>query len=336
MDCESEKVERAPAAALARSSFSLRGRFERPRDMFAAGVELGFRCFEISGIDRDTFSGKIHPSDFSHQSPRSRAARARAHARWFARTRNRVISTTGVREIQAIFFDMGGTLHARIPDQDVQRNARARLAELLDRADAPDDLLQELAQRFQSYTRWAQENLVESSEKEIWTRWMLPEYPRERIAPMAETLTLLWRERSGRTVPKPDARQVIAELSQRGYRLGLISNTISSVDTPRRLDEYGLKGYFEIVILSSLSGHRKPDPEIFWQGTREMRVDPARCAYVGDRISRDVVGAKRADFAMAIIIEPLGAPREDERDAVYKPDAIIHALSDLLDIFPAR
>jgi putative hydrolase of the HAD superfamily len=134
-------------------------------------------------------------------------------------------------------------------------------------------------------------------------------------------------------VPRPDARQVIAELNARGYRLGVISNTTSSVDVPRSLEEYGLRKYFEVVILSSTAGRRKPAPEIFWETTRALKVEPARCAYLGDRISRDVVGAKRAGFALALLIEARGSMTEP-RDGIVQPDATIYSLSELLEIFP--
>jgi phosphoglycolate phosphatase-like HAD superfamily hydrolase len=50
----------------------------------------------------------------------------------------------------------------------------------------------------------------------------------------------------------------------------------------------------------------------------------------------DVVGARKAGFALSIIIEPVAAPREAEKEQADKPDAVIHELSELLDIFPPR
>jgi HAD superfamily hydrolase (TIGR01662 family) len=149
-------------------------------------------------------------------------------------------------------------------------------------------------------------------------------------------LMIAWRDgRSGRATPRPDTRRVIAELSARSYRLGVISNTTSSVDVPRWLEAYNLQQYFGVVILSSTSRCRKPSPEIFWEATRALGVEPARCAYLGDRISRDVVGSKRAGFARAILIEARGSYTEPRAGAA-QPDAIIHSLSELLEIFPAR
>ena len=115
-------------------------------------------------------------------------------------------------------------------------------------------------------------------------------------------MTHLWHRIWGRRVVCPDARQVVAELARRGYRLGVISNTISARAAPCGLEEYGLADYFQTVILSSTFGRRKPDPLIFLEATRQVGVSPARSAYVGDRPTRDVVGPRRAGFAMTIII----------------------------------
>ena len=239
-----------------------------------------------------------------------------------------------VREIEAIIFDIGGTLRERVPDEKYQAQAHARMLNLLGKPDASQDYLDELARRFESYSAWAQEKLIESPEEEIWTRWIVPELPRERIAPHTVELMILWRDRQGRAVPRPDAHKVITELSARGYRLGVISNTTSSVDVPRSLETYGL-GHFGVIILSSTSRRRKPAPEIFWEAARALGVEPARCAYLGDRLSRDVVGSKRAGFAMAILIEARGSMTEPQ-DGMPKPDATIHSLSELLEIFPSR
>jgi len=240
------------------------------------------------------------------------------------------------RDIEAILFDMGGTLRKRVPDETWQRQSIARLLTLLGKPDAPASFVDELARRYKSYTQWAQEHEIALSEAEIWTQWMTPELPRERIEPQAVELMLVWRDRTGPGVLKPDAIQAIAGLNRRGYRMGVISNTTSSSELPCYLEECGLTKYFEVVVLSAVLGRCKPAPEIFWEATRAMRLDPARCAYVGNKIPNDVVGSRKAGFAMAIIIEPSDTPHENEPSPVEKPDAVVHELSELLDIFPPR
>jgi len=78
----------------------------------------------------------------------------------------------------------------------------------------------------------------------------------------------------------------------------------------------------------------KPHPAIFLEATRRAGVNPARSAYVGDRISRDVAGPRRAGFAMAIIIENPRARQEAQDYSLFKAAVVIQELSELLDIFP--
>ncbi len=136
--------------------------------------------------------------------------------------------------------------------------------------------------------------------------------------------------------PKPGAEEILVELKRRGYRLGVISNTMSTLDIPRDLDAFGWKNHFEVMILSSVFKYRKPAPEPFLEAARLLKVVPARCAYLGNRISKDIVGCKRAGFGLGIILEPVGGPRADEQDQVVSPEAIIHSLNELLEIFPMR
>jgi putative hydrolase of the HAD superfamily len=239
-----------------------------------------------------------------------------------------------VGDIDAIFFDMNGTLRVREPHEPTQRAAFSRMRELLGKEDASEAYWDELTRRQRAYSRWAQENLLQLSEKEIWTRWILPEMPREQIEPVAAELTLAWSERKGRIIPKQGAEETIVELKQRGYHLGVISNSMSSLDIPRSLVTYGWNEYFDVVILSSATKYRKPAPEPFWEAARRLNVKPDRCAYLGNRISRDIVGCKRAGFAFGIIIEPPQGGRKDEQAQPTEPDAVIHSLSELLDIFP--
>jgi putative hydrolase of the HAD superfamily len=246
------------------------------------------------------------------------------------------ISVDVIQNIEAILFDMNGTLRVRKPHAPTQHAAIKRLLEILGKEDVPDSYWEELARRHKAYSYWAQENLLQLSEAEIWTRWILPDQPRQRIESFAADLTLLWSERKGRAVPKPGAEEMLIELRRRGYRLGMVSNTMSTLDIPRSLKTFAWNDYFDVVILSSALMIRKPAPEPFLEAARALGMEPAQCAYLGNRISRDVVGCKRAGFALGMIIEPPERPRPDEQDQTILPDAVIHSLGELLNLFPAR
>ena len=246
------------------------------------------------------------------------------------------ISTLGISKIEAIFFDMNGTLRIREQHGPTQCAATQWILDALGKEDASDGYWEELSRRQKAYSHWAQENLVQLSEIEVWTRWILPEYPPEQIEPFAAELMLAWMERKGRTVPQPGAEEMLLELKRRGYRLGVISNSMSTLDIPRSLDAFGWKDFFEVVVLSSVLKRRKPAPEPFWEAAHTLNLEPSQCAYLGNRILKDMVGCKQAGFALGIILEPPEGSRSDEHDQTVEPDAVIHALRELLDIFPVR
>jgi len=239
-------------------------------------------------------------------------------------------------EIKAIFLDHGNTLRVVVKDEPFQAQARQQIATLVGVQESPEAFSERLAERYKVCRKRAKETLIEASEKELWTRWMLPDFPADKVAPLSGKLTRLWRARDGRRVARPDAKQVVIELSKRGYCLGIIANTITETEIPDWLEEAGLVQYFETVILSSIFGRRKPGPEIYLEAARKAGVDPARSAYVGDNPSRDILGARLAGFGMVIILMEPATLEKEPPTGEEKPDLIIHELSELLDIFPAR
>jgi len=239
-------------------------------------------------------------------------------------------------DIEAVFLDVGNTLRIVVQDEAFQAQARQQLMTLVGAHESPETLFERLDARWKAYRKWSFENLTEASEKELWTRFMLPDFPAERIAPLSGKLTRLWRDHDGRRIPRPDVKQVVIELSKRGYCMGIIANTITETEIPDWLEADGLTPYFKAVVLSSKFRHRKPGPEIYWEATRRAGVAPARSAYVGDNPIRDVLGTRRAGFGMVIIMmEPTKLEKEPPMGE-NKPDLIIHECSELLGIFPPR
>ena len=234
--------------------------------------------------------------------------------------------------IEAVLFDMGGTLRYRVQDPDARSLALQTLIEKLQFDGTPDELYALLKERSRQYKTWCTESLREAPEEELWTRWMWPDGDPERIRPMGVQLEHLWRATQGRRVPRPDAVEVVGALQARGYALGIISNTTSREAVPNALDEYGLAEYFPVVILSSTCGHRKPGTTIFEIATKEMGIPAERSAYVGDRPSRDVLGAVNAGFAMSVLIHDDLVEEKEPLEEYPTPDHTIVGLTELLGI----
>lgn len=237
--------------------------------------------------------------------------------------------------IEAIFLDVGNTLRIVVEDAEFQAQAKRQLVELTGAQMKPDEFFELLEERYKVLRKRAKTQLIEASEKEMWTQWMLPDFPAEKIAPLSGKLTRLWRDSDGRRVARPDVKSTVIELHKRGYTLGIIANTITETEIPDWLETDGLTGYFKAVVLSSKVGYRKPGPEIYWEAARRVGFEPSQCVYVGDNPVRDVEGGRKAGYGMLIVLHEPATLKKEPQKSEYKPDHTIKSLSELLDIFPA-
>jgi putative hydrolase of the HAD superfamily len=238
--------------------------------------------------------------------------------------------------IEAIFLDLGNTMRVLIRDEEHMASARGKIVNLVGTSEDARTFCARLDERYKVYRQWAFENLQEAPESELWTRWLVPEFPAEKIAPLAGELTFQFRQSMGRRVMVEGSRGVVKELYRRGYILGIISNLIGKREIPEWMEAEGFTPYFKSVVLSSTFGKRKPDPAIYLEAAKQAGVKPRQCVYVGDNLKRDVTGTRQAGFGMVIIMicpeELAEATITDENH----PDLIIHDFHELLDIFPER
>lgn len=236
--------------------------------------------------------------------------------------------------IEAIFLDLGNTLRILVKDQDHMARARQRIVELVGTNEDPVTFVAKLEERYKVYRKWAFENLREAPESEMWMRWLAPDFPAEKIAPLGAELTYQYRQSMGRRVVVDGGREVVEELQRRGYTLGIISNLIGTREIPEWLEAEGYGSYFKAVVLSSVFGRRKPDPSIYFEAAKRAGVDPSKCAYVGDNLKRDVTGTRAAGFGQIVIMISPEELAEAEITDENRPDVIIHQFRQLLDIFP--
>jgi putative hydrolase of the HAD superfamily len=106
---------------------------------------------------------------------------------------------------------------------------------------------------------------------------------------------------------EPDAVGLLAELRQRGRRLGMITNYDSRVRDV--LVSLGIARFFDDVIVSSEAREAKPGKEIFLEGCSRLRTDPRMALHIGDDPREDYEGAKAAGLN-AILYDPKGVHAE--------------------------
>lgn len=237
-------------------------------------------------------------------------------------------------DIKVVFLDVGNTLRIVIKDPPFQEQAKKEITELVGAQMPVDEFIELLENRYSILRKRAKELWIEASEKEMWTKWMLPDFPEEKIAPLSGRLTTLWRSRDGRREARPEVKEVVIELHKRGYEIGIIANTITESEIPDWLVEDNLTEYFKTVILSSKVGFRKPGADIYLEAAQRVGFEPKHCVYVGDNPMRDIQGAREAGYGMAIILKEPATEKKEPSSGEHNPDKTIDNLLELLDIFP--
>lgn len=130
--------------------------------------------------------------------------------------------------------------------------------------------------------------------------------------------------------------ETLKELKRRGYKLGIIANTITETEIPDWMCRDGVADCFKTVILSSKVRLRKPDPAIYLLAARCIGSVPENCAYVGDNPVRDVEGAVDAGFGSMILFEDAGTADREGKAPTVMPDYRIKSIPELLDLFRPR
>jgi len=93
----------------------------------------------------------------------------------------------------------------------------------------------------------------------------------------------------------PHLDDVLKELKKKGYKLGIITNTVTSREEHVRmaLRKIDVEKYFDVIVTSVDVGHEKPDERIFMTALRAVKVKPKEAVMVGNRVSADIIGGNR-------------------------------------------
>jgi len=128
------------------------------------------------------------------------------------------------------------------------------------------------------------------------------------------------------------ALEAVDAIKERGYRVGLISNTGRTPGRAMRevLGQYGFSGLFEVESYSNEIGYQKPHPEIFRLTLLRLKTGPENTIHVGDHGLLDVLGAREAGMRS---IQVTRHRNTDFRQ--YRPDASIERISELPDAVDA-
>ena len=124
------------------------------------------------------------------------------------------------------------------------------------------------------------------------------------------------------------AETTIAELQQKGYRLGIVSSGNAGRVT-REITNVGLDSVFEVVVCHEQMENRKPHPEGLETGMQLMNRYREESCYIGDS-PEDIEMGKRAGLLTVGVRSAYPTNWKLERS---NPDIFIQSLSELLRHF---
>ena len=230
---------------------------------------------------------------------------------WF----NLELSLLSTNSIQAILFDLDGTLRHNRPNAN---DALFDYATLLGVEDQPEKRLQ--AARWSHYY-WAQSPEMINDKQSFpdedlfWINYCqhtliaygcMPVYARE-LAP--ELFRFMRDEYEPVDWVPPDVPGTLENLQSAGLRLAMLSNRSKPYE--EELEALGLAGYFEFAMAAGEVDVWKPDPLVFRYALDQLGTQPGKTLYIGDNYYADVVGARRAGL-FPILVDPDGVFPEAE------------------------
>ena len=127
----------------------------------------------------------------------------------------------------------------------------------------------------------------------------------------------------------PDTAQCLRTLKKK-YRLGIIANQIPGAE--KRLEEMGIRRYFDLIVTSAEEGVAKPDLRIFSIALTRAACTPDQAVMIGDRIDNDIVPAKQMGMKTGWIKQGFGKYWSIQGDC-ETPDYEVNDLSELLYLF---
>ena len=213
--------------------------------------------------------------------------------------------------VEAIFFDLGGTLVDSVPDL----------------AMAVDTMLAQLglpSRGEERVRRWVG-NGVDNLIRRALANDMAGQIS-ERLFNQARPLFKA-AYRSHICVYSrlyPGVLEGLDTLHKRGFKLACVTNKSGEFTVPL-LEQIGIKGFFEVAIGGEAVSHKKPAPDALLLCAERLGVDMARGLMVGDSVN-DVSAARHA--GCPVVCVPYGYNHgRDIREA--HPDLVIDSIAEL-------
>ncbi len=213
--------------------------------------------------------------------------------------------------LEAVFFDLGGTLLDLNTDRRAHLEMMRRLQQRWGLPLSPEGILE----RFEART--------EAAVAKLGTTWVGDrELKRKVLAGLLDGMGLpltetRWRDFLGAHDREhlrwlrlfPEAEGVLKDLQTTQVHVGLLSD-VDEDFLQLCLFRFPLAGLLSSITTSEEVGAAKPHEAIFHRALDKARCAPERAVHVGDSLERDARGAQRAGMR-SVLIAPGGGEGPD-------------------------
>ena len=123
--------------------------------------------------------------------------------------------------------------------------------------------------------------------------------------------------------------EILKNLSQK-FKLGIIANQVAG--TQKRIDNWGIGKYFDVVVASAEAGCEKPDLKIFNMALKQAKCSPREAVMIGDRMDNDIVPAKKLGMNTVWVRQGF-AKFQSVKNELERPDYIVESIVDVVGLF---
>ena len=126
----------------------------------------------------------------------------------------------------------------------------------------------------------------------------------------------------------PEENRNTLNMLRNRYRLALISNFDHAPTAYKIIDRFGIRNFFEKILISIEVGFRKPKADIFQKAFIHLKIKPNEAIFVGDNFEADVIGSK--NVGMDVIWVNKG--NEKIRHEITNPDYEVNKFTEITKI----
>lgn len=232
--------------------------------------------------------------------------------------------------IHVVFFDLGNTLiYEKDPWTPFYERADQALLDVLHKAGLQAD--QQMYRGFRGlldlyYHRRGNDTKEETTLALL--KQLLEEQGNHQVSGdvMRSALRAMYSVTQENWHIEDDAIPTLRALKEKGFCIGVITNSSDDENTQALMDESGVRSYLDWAISSAAFGKRKPHPAIFDAALQHFKISAQEAAMVGDTFDADIIGAQQAGMFSIWITRRIRktVPRFNVR-----PDAVVSTLSEI-------